>query len=97
MSETGAFVITGFVLREAIAVAELKDGMLVPVGIVKSGFAGKELWPRLEPLHADPETRSGLIPMRWPIPSAGDEDCNPRDRALASALPYWRSPTIPRP
>lgn len=54
VSEVGAFVITGFVLREAVAVAELQDGVLVPVGQVKFGLAGKELWQQLERLGAGP-------------------------------------------
>jgi hypothetical protein len=32
-------VITGFVEREALAVAELRDGVLVPAGLVKLGLA----------------------------------------------------------
>src|SRR5262249_39892854 len=47
VSETGAFVITGFTLREAIAVAELKGNVLKPAGLVKFGLAGKDLWQRL--------------------------------------------------
>jgi bifunctional non-homologous end joining protein LigD len=64
VSETGAFVITGFVPREAVAVAELQDGVLMPVGPVKFGLAGKELWHRLERLRAGPSSRSALIPVR---------------------------------
>ena len=65
VSEIGGFVITGYIEGEAVAVAELRDGgVLVPVGLVKFGLAGKELWHRLERLRSGPETRSGLIPVR---------------------------------
>ena len=57
-------MITGFTLREAIAVAELKGSVLVPAGLVKFGLAGKELWQRLERRRVGPETRSGFIPVR---------------------------------
>jgi bifunctional non-homologous end joining protein LigD len=65
VSEEGAFVITGFVKsREAVAVAEMRDGVLVPAGMVKFGLGGKELWRRLEGLRSGPPTRSGLVPVR---------------------------------
>jgi bifunctional non-homologous end joining protein LigD len=64
ISETAAFVITGFIEREAVAVAELRDGQLVPIGLVKFGLAGKELWSRLEPLRAGPASRGGVVPVR---------------------------------
>lgn len=64
VSETAAFVITGYIGREAVAVAELKDGVLVPVGLVKFGLAGKGLWPRLERRRAGPASRAGIIPVR---------------------------------
>jgi bifunctional non-homologous end joining protein LigD len=64
VSETGAFVITGFAPREAVAVAELKDGVLVPAGLVKFGLAGKDLWRRLERLRDGPASRSGIVPVR---------------------------------
>jgi ATP-dependent DNA ligase len=54
VSEEGAFVITAFVEREAVAVTELTDGVLVPVGLVKFGLAGKELWRRLAGPRAGP-------------------------------------------
>jgi hypothetical protein len=57
-------VITGYVEREAVAVAELRDGVLVPAGLVKFGLAGKGLWRRLDPLRSGPETRSGIVPVR---------------------------------
>jgi hypothetical protein len=57
-------VITGYIERDAVAVAELKDGVLVPVGLVKFGLAGKGLWRRLDPLRDGPSTRSGMIPVR---------------------------------
>jgi hypothetical protein len=59
-----AFVITGFIEREAVAVVELRDGELVAAGLVKFGLAGKQLWPRLDPLRAGPATRSGVVPVR---------------------------------
>jgi hypothetical protein len=67
VSEEGAFVITGYTERSAdpaIAVAEMKDGVLRPAGMVKFGLGGKELWQRLEGLRAGPSTRSGLVPVR---------------------------------
>jgi hypothetical protein len=70
VSETGAFVITGYIEREAVAVAELRDGELVPAGLVKFGLAGKDLWSRLDRLQAGPATSpsqprseaGGLVP-----------------------------------
>lgn len=38
--------------------------MLVPVGLVKFGLAGKDLWQRLAPLRDGPETCSGFVPVR---------------------------------
>lgn len=64
VSEVGAFVITGYIEREAVAVAELKDGLLVPVGLVKFGLAGKGLWPRLERRRVGPVSRAGIIAVR---------------------------------
>jgi ATP-dependent DNA ligase len=64
VSEEAAFVITGYIEREAVAVAELRRGVLMPAGLVKFGLAGKGLWPRLAPLRAGPESRSGLVPVR---------------------------------
>jgi bifunctional non-homologous end joining protein LigD len=64
VSETAAFVITGFVEREAIAVAELRDGVLMPAGLVKFGLAGKDLWRRLDPLRAGSASRAGVVPVR---------------------------------
>lgn len=64
VSETAAFVITGYIEREAVAVAELRDDALVPVGLVKFGLAGKGLWPRLERRRAGPASRAGIIPVR---------------------------------
>jgi bifunctional non-homologous end joining protein LigD len=64
VSETGAFVITGYIEGEAVVVAELRDGELVPVGLVTFGLSGKGLWEQLDRLHAGPATRSGLIPVR---------------------------------
>jgi bifunctional non-homologous end joining protein LigD len=64
VSESAAFVITGYIKREAVAVAEWRDGELVPAGLVKFGLVGKELWSRLGPLCAGPASRSGVIPVR---------------------------------
>jgi bifunctional non-homologous end joining protein LigD len=64
VSETAAFVITGYIEHEAVAVAELKDGVLMPAGLVKFGLAGKELWRRLAPLRTGPSNRSGIVPVR---------------------------------
>jgi hypothetical protein len=63
-------VITGFIEREAVAVAEQRDGQLVPAGLVKFGLSGKDLWPRLDRLRAGPASRSGVIPVR-PEPVVG--------------------------
>jgi bifunctional non-homologous end joining protein LigD len=63
VSETADFVITGYIEREAVAVAEWRDGQLVPAGLVKFGLAGKDLWQRLDRLRAGPATRSGLAPV----------------------------------
>jgi len=63
VSEEGAFVITGYIEGEAIAVAGLRDGVLVPAGLVQFGLAGKGLWRRLDPLRAGPSARSGLVPV----------------------------------
>ena len=64
IGETAAFVITGYIEREAVAVAERRDGELVPAGTVKFGLAGKDLWQRLGPLRAGPATRTGVVPVR---------------------------------
>ena len=60
VNETGAFVITGYIEREMIAVAELKDDMLVR----EIWLADKDLWRRLDQLLTGPETRSGMVPVR---------------------------------
>jgi ATP-dependent DNA ligase len=39
VSEEGAFVVTGYIEHEAVAVAEWRDGELVPAGLVKFGLA----------------------------------------------------------
>ena len=65
VSETAAFVITGFVEREAIYVAEERDGALVPAGTVKFGLAGRGLWRRLDRLRdGGLPARKGYIPVR---------------------------------
>jgi len=57
-------VIIGYIEREAVAVAELKGGGLVPAGLVKFGLGDKDLWQRLAPLRSGAATRSGLVPVR---------------------------------
>lgn len=64
VSETGAFVITGFTPHEAVAVTELKDGVLLPAGQVQFGLCGKSLWQRLDRLRDGTATRSGIVPVR---------------------------------
>jgi bifunctional non-homologous end joining protein LigD len=64
VSETAAFVITGYIKGEAVAVAERRGGALVPVGLVKFGLTGKDLWSRLDPLRAGPASRGGVVPVR---------------------------------
>jgi hypothetical protein len=64
VSETGAFVITGYIEYEAVAVADCATGELVPAGLVKFGLAGKGLWEQFAPLRAEPTIRSGLVPVR---------------------------------
>ena len=64
VSEVSAFVVTGYIEGEAVAVAALRDGELAPAGLVKFGLAGKGLWEQLERLRAGPATRSGLVPVR---------------------------------
>ena len=64
IKETGVFVITGYIEREAVMVAQLKDDKLVLAGTVKFGLGDKDLWRRLERLRAGPETRSGMVPVR---------------------------------
>jgi hypothetical protein len=55
---------TGYVEGEAIAAAELQDGVLMPAGLVKFGLGGKELRHRLHGLHAGLADLSGIIPAR---------------------------------
>ena len=64
VSEAAAFVVTGYIEGEAVAVAELRDGALFPAGLVKFGLGGRGLWQRLEPLRAGPALRSGVVPVR---------------------------------
>jgi len=64
VSEEGAFVITGYIERDALAIAELRDGVLQPAGLVKFGLAGKGLWQRLDPPRIGPSARSGIVPVR---------------------------------
>ena len=67
--DTGRFFITGFVelgggRLEAIYVAEVRDGELVPAGQIQFGFAGKGLWHRLDQLREGLPTRCGFVPVR---------------------------------
>jgi bifunctional non-homologous end joining protein LigD len=67
--ETGRFVITGFSelgegRLEAVYVAEVRDGTLVPAGQVQFGLAGKGLWHRLDRLRDGLSSRKGFIPVR---------------------------------
>ena len=62
VSETGAFVITGYIEREAVAVFELKDGVLVPTGLVKFGLAGKEALAAARPAARWPAAAIGHSP-----------------------------------
>ena len=57
-------MIIGYIEREAVAVAQLRDGVLVPAGLVKFGLAGKGLRRRLVLLRGGPSTRSGMVPVR---------------------------------
>jgi bifunctional non-homologous end joining protein LigD len=75
VSETGEFVITGFVelgdgRLDGIAVAEEGPaGGLEPRGIVKFGFAGKGLWEPLSAIRSGPPGRGGIVPVK-PLLSA---------------------------
>jgi bifunctional non-homologous end joining protein LigD len=63
VNETAAFVITGYIEGEAIAVAEPRDGMLRPAGLVKFGL-GRGPWPRLDRLRVGAASRAGVVPVR---------------------------------
>jgi bifunctional non-homologous end joining protein LigD len=78
VSEEGAFVITGYIEHEAVAVAELQDGVLVPAGLVKFGRAGKGLWRRLDPLRAGHRRVLVLAlgALRSPVPRWGRAACS---------------------
>jgi ATP-dependent DNA ligase len=60
VSETSAFVITRFVRARQ----SRSPRVLVPVGLVKFGLAGKERRRRLDLLRDGPALRSGVVPMR---------------------------------
>ena len=64
VSEEGGFAISGYIEHEAVAVAELRNGVLVSAGLVKFGLAGKGLWRLLDPLRDGPSTRSGTVPVQ---------------------------------
>jgi bifunctional non-homologous end joining protein LigD len=72
--QVGQFVVTGFVEEggrlEALQVAELHAGELVPAGLVQFGLAGKGLWPALDQLRAGSAER-GVIPLRMPLQATG--------------------------
>jgi bifunctional non-homologous end joining protein LigD len=68
VSETGQFVVTGFSelgpgRLDAVYVAELRGGRLVPAGGVRFGL-GKGLWRRLDPLRDGPPRPQGIVPVR---------------------------------
>ena len=75
VSETGEFVIVGFVelgdgRLVALAVAEetaTRD--LVPRGLVKFGFAGMGLWQAIDVIRTGPAGRGGVVPVK-PLLSA---------------------------
>ena len=56
-------VISGYIEREAVAVAELRDGELFPAGLVKFGL-GRGPWPRLDRLRVGAASRAGVVPVR---------------------------------
>lgn len=62
--QIGTFAITGYIERQAIYVAEERDGALVPAGTVKFGLAGRGLWRRLDRLRDGLPARKGYIPVR---------------------------------
>jgi hypothetical protein len=57
-------VITGYIEGEAVAVDELRNGVLVLAGLVKFGLGGKGLWEPLDRLRTGPAARSGPVPVR---------------------------------
>jgi len=66
--QVGQFVAIGFVELdggrvEALHVAELHDGELVPAGVVKFGLRG--LWPALDQVRA--EQAHGTVPLQIPL------------------------------
>jgi bifunctional non-homologous end joining protein LigD len=67
--QTGEFVITGFSeigegRLEAVYVAEVRGGALVPAGTVQFGFAGKNLWHRLDRMRDGLPSRKSFVPVR---------------------------------
>jgi bifunctional non-homologous end joining protein LigD len=67
--EIGQFVVTGFNeldhpgRLEAVYVAEMRDGQLVPAGRVKFGLARTRLWEALDRLRDGLPTRKGFTPV----------------------------------
>jgi bifunctional non-homologous end joining protein LigD len=70
VSETGEFVIVGFVelgdgQLDALVVAdETAVGELVPRGLVKFGFTRMDLWKVLDTIRAGPSGRGGIVPVK---------------------------------
>jgi len=61
-------VITGFTelgegRLEAVYVAERRGSELMPAGLVRFGFTGKDLWHALDALRAGPP-RHGIVPVQ---------------------------------
>jgi hypothetical protein len=67
--EVGHFVVTGFTelgpgRLEAIHLAELREGQLVPAGQVKFGLGRTRLWQALDRLRDGLPTRKGFTEVR---------------------------------
>jgi hypothetical protein len=60
---SAAFVVTGYIEGEAVAVAEPRDGILAPAGRVRFGL-GRRLWPRPDGLRVGAASRAGVVPVR---------------------------------
>jgi bifunctional non-homologous end joining protein LigD len=70
-STTGIFTVTGFKETatqklEAVRVAELRDGKLVPAGEVQFGV-GKGLWAALDRLRTGDAGENGVVPVKREI------------------------------
>jgi ATP-dependent DNA ligase len=64
VSETAAFVITGYIEGEAVSRSPSGATACWCPPLVKFGLGVKDLWQRLEPLRAGPASRGGLVPVR---------------------------------